>query len=122
MGFILGEKKVHEVEKGGNLYFLINALIGAYNRRTDVMHRESETIINTQKEILKKMSELSDAVAAIGNDVGELQAAVQRVLDLLNQPNPDVAAAVAALQAADAGFDAIRDSLNAAGQPAAPPA
>lgn len=61
------------------------------------------------------MSELSIAVAKIGEDVGELQAAVQRVLDLLNQPNPDVAAAVAALQNADAAFDAIRDSLNAAG-------
>lgn len=32
------------------------------------------------------MSELSDAVAAIANDVSELQTATQRVLDLLASP------------------------------------
>lgn len=73
------------------------------------------TVLYQLRKVRKTMSELSDAVSAIGNDVGELQAAVQRVLDLLTQPNPDVAAAVAALQNADAAFDAIRDSLNAAG-------
>lgn len=61
------------------------------------------------------MSELTDAVAAIGADVTDLQDSVQRVLDLLEQPNPDVAAAVEALRNADAGFDAIRESLDAAG-------
>lgn len=70
--------------------------------------------LSTLRRIEHTMSELNDAVAAIGNDVGELQTAVQAVLALLNQPNPDVAAAVAALQNADAAFDAIRDSLNAA--------
>lgn len=30
---------IHEIRKSGNLYFLINAFIGAYNRRTDVMER-----------------------------------------------------------------------------------
>jgi hypothetical protein len=30
---------IHEIRKGGNLYFLLNAFIGAYNRRTDVMER-----------------------------------------------------------------------------------
>lgn len=74
------------------------------------------------RKVDENMSELSDAVQAISNDVGELQTAVQRVLDLLNQPNPDVASAVAALQNADAGFDAIRDSLNAAGATKEPPA
>lgn len=33
------EKVIHEVEKAGNLYFLLNAFLGAYNRRTDVMER-----------------------------------------------------------------------------------
>jgi len=67
------------------------------------------------RSIRKQMSELSDAVGAIANDVTELQTAVQRVLELLQQPDPDVAAAVASLQNADAAFDALRDSLNAAG-------
>ena len=36
---MIWRKTIHEVEKTGNLYFLLNALIGAYNRRTDVMER-----------------------------------------------------------------------------------
>lgn len=66
------------------------------------------------------MGELADAVAEITNNVTELQAASQRVIDLLSQPDPDVAAAIAALRAADAGFDAVRDGLNAAGGTTAP--
>lgn len=74
------------------------------------------------RRIKNQMSELSDAVAAIANDVTELQAAQQRVIDLLTKPNPDVTAAVSALRTADAGFDAIRDALNAAGTtPEEPP-
>jgi hypothetical protein len=72
------------------------------------------------KETRNQMSELSDAVAEIANNVTELQSASQRVLDLLTQPNPDVQAAVTALRNADAGFDAIRDALNAAGQTTEP--
>ena len=69
------------------------------------------------EEILRKMSELSDAVAAIANDVSELQAAVQAVLAKLQEPNPDITSAVSALQSADAAFDTLRDSLNAAVAP-----
>lgn len=32
-------KNVLEIEKGSNLYYLLNSLLGAYNRRTDVMER-----------------------------------------------------------------------------------
>ena len=71
-------------------------------------------IKNLSRKVDEKMSELTDAVAAIANDVTELQASSKAVLDLLQQPNPDVPAAVAALQNADAAFDAVRDSLNAA--------
>jgi hypothetical protein len=45
----------------------------------------------------------------------QLQAVIQRVIDMLTRQDPDVATAVVALQAVDAGFDAIRDGLNAAG-------
>ena len=36
---MIWRRTIHEVEKTGNLYFLLNAFIGAYNRRTDVMER-----------------------------------------------------------------------------------
>lgn len=39
MNWLKAEKVVHEVEESGNLYYLLNALIGAYNRRTDIMER-----------------------------------------------------------------------------------
>lgn len=31
--------KIHEIRKQGNIFFLLNAFLGAYNRRTDVMER-----------------------------------------------------------------------------------
>lgn len=39
MSWLRTEKVIHEAEKGGNLYYLLSALLGAYNRRTDVMER-----------------------------------------------------------------------------------
>lgn len=104
---------VIRVEKESHLAFLLSAFLGAYNRRTDIMMRESETIINTQKEILKKMSELSDAVQSIKDDVVRIGDGVKAVLALLTQPNPDVTAAVEALKNADAGLDAAADAMEA---------
>lgn len=78
-------------------------------------------ISSTLGEVKRTMSELSTAVAAIAEDVIELQAASKAVLDLLQQPNPDVSAAIAALQNADAAFDAVRDGLNAAVPKSEPP-
>lgn len=89
------------------------------HEQEDLDRERFTQLLHLMRKVDTKMSELSDAVAAIGNDVTELQAAGQRVIDLLTQPNPDVTAAVDALRTADAGFDAIRDALNAAGT--APP-
>lgn len=36
---VITRKYIHEVEERGNLFFLLNAFLGAYNRRTDVMER-----------------------------------------------------------------------------------
>lgn len=86
--------------------------LGLMPERLEIIHG---LIFDLTRKVEQQMSELSDAVAAIANDVTELQAAQQRVIDLLTKPNPDVQSAVAALQNADAGFDAVRDALNAAG-------
>jgi chromosome segregation ATPase len=71
-----------------------------------------DQIATLQRKVECGMSELSDAVKSVADDVSELQAAQQRVIDLLNRPNPDVSAAIAALQNADAGFDAVTKALN----------
>jgi len=35
----VSEERTHDIKRNGNLYYLLNAFIGAYNRRTDVMER-----------------------------------------------------------------------------------
>jgi hypothetical protein len=62
----------------------------------------------------RKMSEISDAVQLIKDDVVRIGAGVKSVLELLQQPNPDVTAAVEALKNADAGLDAAAEALEAA--------
>lgn len=42
----------HEVDQRGSLYYLINAFIGAYNRRTDVMERNSESAFQSRIDAL----------------------------------------------------------------------
>jgi hypothetical protein len=34
-----GDRVIHDIAKAGNLYFLLNAFLGAYNRRTEIMER-----------------------------------------------------------------------------------
>lgn len=36
---VITRRYIHEVSKDGALYLLLNAFLGAYNRRTDVMER-----------------------------------------------------------------------------------
>jgi uncharacterized coiled-coil protein SlyX len=73
-----------------------------------------QLILKRLRSIEDTMSALSDAVAAVREDVARVQAGVQGVLDKLNQPNPDVEAAVTALTEIDAAFDQIAGSLEAA--------
>jgi methyl-accepting chemotaxis protein len=80
-----------------------------------------QLILKRLRSIEEKMSALSDAVAAVREDVSRVQEGVKGVLDKLNQPNPDVEAAVSALTEIDAAFDQIAESLEAAnGTPTAP--
>lgn len=60
-------KVIHEVEKSGNLYFLINAFIGAYNRRTDVMAQPAADQ-KTVDQLTKQVASLEQALqTAINN-------------------------------------------------------
>jgi len=71
-----------------------------------------------EKRITNSMSALSDAVAAVVEDVTRIGDDVTKVLDILQQPNPDVAAAITALQAVDEGLDATAERLEAVLPPA----
>lgn len=42
----------YEIDSRGSLYYLINAFIGAYNRRTDVMERNSEAAFQSRIDAL----------------------------------------------------------------------
>lgn len=73
-----------------------------------------------QRRLEKLMSELSDAVASIKDDVVRIGDGVKKVLDLLQQPSPDVAAAVAALKDADTGLDSAAAAMEAVIPPEPP--
>ena len=70
------------------------------------------------REVLIKMSALTDAVQAVADDQKRIADDVSKVLGLLTQPNPDVAAAVTALQAVKDSQDASAAALEAALPPA----
>jgi hypothetical protein len=59
-------KMVIDIDRHGALYFLLNALIGAYNRRTDVMHAQidPEALKQLTKKLKTSESALDQAVKA----------------------------------------------------------
>lgn len=73
-----------------------------------------------QRRLEQLMSELTDAVGSIKDDVVRISDDVKKVLDLLQQPNPDVASAVTALKEADAGLDAAAEAMEAVINPPTP--
>lgn len=90
---------------GGNIYKILGT---------------SQLILKRLRSIEQKMSALSDVVAAVQADVVRVSDGVKAALDKLNTPNPDVAAAVEALTAVDAGLDTVAESLEAVNTPAPP--
>lgn len=64
------EKVVHEIARNGNIFFLINAFIGAYNRRTDVIAREAETQEKVRQltQRLKVQNDALDAATKHGKE------------------------------------------------------
>ena len=103
-----------DINKKGALYFLLNASIGAYNRRTDVIAKQQITL----ERIERIMSELTDVTQAVADDMRRIGTDVKAVLDLLSKPNPDVAAVIATLKEVDAGLDAAADAMEAVIPPA----
>lgn len=75
-------------------------------------------LIELERRLRNTMSDLSTAVQTVADDQKRIATDVQAILALLQQPNPDVAAAVAGLQAVDAALDASAEALEAALPPA----
>jgi hypothetical protein len=84
-----------------------------------VFESKLDAIIASQKQEQKSMSAISDAVAKVAADVAQNAKDVQAVLAILNQPNPDVAAAVTALEGVASNLEGTNKTLEAAAPPAA---
>lgn len=67
-------RRIHDVPEKGTLQFLLNAFLGAYNRRTDVIAREAsggdarklDAILKNQAIIIDMLSPLGSAPATLG--------------------------------------------------------
>lgn len=91
---IITRRHVHEVSETGKLFFLLNAFIGAYNRRTDILakgtsgdnsavltainnlDRKVDQFMSTQEDRLKGVQ---SALTSIADGINTLQ---QQVADL----------------------------------------
>lgn len=85
MSSLFGRDKANlEVGKSGNLYYLINAFIGAYNRRTDALVNAGGGSNNAK---LDHIIELLDSGVHIP-DLGFINAKLDLILGLLESPQP----------------------------------
>ena len=91
------------------------------DERLIILQVTANRISNLLKKGLNQMSELSDAVQAVADDVTRIGDDVGKVLALLQQPNPDVAAAIEALKKVDADLDATAESMESVTNPPTPP-
>jgi hypothetical protein len=104
------DKLVQEIEKQGNVYFLLNAFIGAYNRRTDVLAKGTGG-----SDIGAKLDEILEAVRGVQlPDVGFINAKLDLILELLEGGiQAKIDAAVKELNASsDAEEAAINEQLK----------
>lgn len=128
--------KIHEIRKAGNLYFLVNPLIGAYNRRTDVLAKlnggdNSQILIaiNNLDRKVDKMSSNIDRIekeaADLAEDVPVIKQALEDLKTLVSDLKSQVAQSQldqARLDVAAATLEKVDDDLDALTAPVAPPA
>lgn len=122
MAWLRTERVVHDIEEQGKLYFLLNALIGAYNRRTDVLAKgtgngnnsEVLTAINNLNRKVDAMSSNIDRIEKEAADAAENVGLVKTALDTLNTTVADLKAVVADLQTQVAQGQVDQARLDAA--------
>jgi hypothetical protein len=62
---------IYEIRKTGNLFYLLNAFLGAYNRRTDVMERAVKLDERVQAVIHKLNTAGENLKQAVDNNQPE---------------------------------------------------
>lgn len=80
-------RRIHDIPEKGTLQFLLNAFLGAYNRRTDVIARQASGG-DTQKldAILKNQTTIIDMLSPLGsvpNTLGLMEPRLETIHGLL---------------------------------------
>lgn len=87
-------RRFHEIVKEGPIYFLLNAFLGAYNRRTDVIARggsggdgeKLEMILKQQATIIDMLSPLGSLPSTVGLMETRLETIHGLITDLSADP------------------------------------
>lgn len=74
-------KTYHEIDARGSLYFLFNALIGAYNRRTDVVGAGLQAIALALSTPQDNSSQVQAHIDAVTRQLKQQADAVQAAVD-----------------------------------------
>jgi chromosome segregation ATPase len=143
MVWLRTEKVIHEVEEKSKLYFLLSSLIGAYNRRTDVLakgastdnsqvltaisnlSRKVDTMSSNIDRIEKEAADAAENVGLVRTAIEELKAASEAMQTEIASLKDQVAKGQldqARLDAAAAAFEKADDDIDAIVLPGAPPA
>lgn len=117
---------IHEIRKNGNIFFLINAFIGAYNRRTDVLAQSGNSQFPDLTLIAARLETVHGLVFDLNRKVDEFMAtqeerlrgvktkldAIQSGVDKIQQQladlkanNPELDDEISAIEATAAAID-----------------
>ena len=65
--------KIHDIRKAGNFYYLLNAFLGAYNRRTDAWTRgDNSQVLEAINNLTRKVDTMSSNIDRIEKEAADL--------------------------------------------------
>lgn len=111
---LMSADKVHEIKKNGNIYYLINAFIGAYNRRTDTLSgggdnsQVLQAINNLSRKVDEFMATQEERLREVKTKLDNIQSGVDRTqeqLAELKRNNPDLDDEISAIEATVSAID-----------------
>lgn len=71
MAWLRTERVIHDIEETSKLYFLLNAFIGAYNRRTDALAKGSNGGNNS--DVLTAINKLDRKVDTMSSNIDRIE-------------------------------------------------